>query len=184
MERAILLGDSPFLTKVEDILHYVLDRNYVMGINYIIQKCKVDTHVFTDSTLIPITNKYYDLDTLTMTSYGDMVRKRSKTLVTTFTYEGDYCIKKGDKYAWCGFTHDFAISYLISKGVKEIILLGAADFINGNHYTHEWNFKRSNKLQDKSIRFIEDCYNQYVDIKTCNPESLIKVPYVNIEELL
>lgn len=184
MDRAIVLGDSPFLEEVEDVLHYVLDKNYVLGINHVITKCRVDMHVFTDTNLIPLTNKYYDLNTLTLYQYGDLVRKRHKTLIDTFAYKDDYCWKDGDKLAWCGFTHDYAISYLISQGCKEIVLLGAADFINGNHYTHDWVFKRSEKLQDKSIKFIEDCCNMYVDIKTCNPNSVIKIPYIPVEDLL
>ena len=184
MERAIILGDSPFLKGIEDTLHYVLEKNYVLGINRIITKCRADMHVFTDINLIPLTNKYYDLSTLTLFSYGDMVRKRNKTLINTFAYRNDYCWKDGENLAWCGFTHDYAISYLISQGCKEIILLGAADFINGNHYTHEWEFRRSSKLQESSIKFIEDCANMYVDIKTCNPQSIIKIPYIPLEELL
>ena len=184
MERAIILGDSPFLKEVEDSLHYVLDKNYVYGINYVIEKCRADVHVFTDMNLIPLTNSYSDLETLTLRPYGDMIRKAKKTLINTFTYKGDYCIKKDNQFAWCGFTHDYIISYLISKGCKEIILLGAADFIDGNHYTHDWWFKRSNVLQEKSIGFIEDCANMYVDIKTCNPNSPINIPHVSIKELL
>jgi hypothetical protein len=184
MERAIILGDSPFLKEVEHILHYVLDKNYVLGINYVITKCRADVHVFTDANLIPLTNSYPNIDTISMCAYGAMIRKPKKTLINTFTYIGDYCIKKDGKFAWCGFTHDYVISYLISKGCKEIILLGAADFINGNHYTHDWRFKRSDALQEKSIGFIEDCANMYADIKTCNPNSPIKIPHIPIEELL
>ena len=184
MDRAIILGDSPFLNEVENTLHYVLEKYYVLGINYVITKCRADMHVFTDVNVVPLTNKYYDLNTLTLYSYGDMIRKRQKTLINTFTYKGDYCWKSDDKLAWCGFTHDYAISYLISQGCKEIILLGAADFINGNHYTHNWQFKRSIKLQEASADFIKDCCNMYADIKTCNPNSILDIPYIPIEELL
>lgn len=184
MERAIILGDSPFLKEVEDVLHYVLDKNYVLGINCVITKCRADVHVFSDINLIPLTNNYPNLETLTLCPYGDIIRKPKKTLINTFTYNGDYCIKKDNKFAWCGFTHDYVISYLISKGYKEIILLGAADFINGSHYTHDWKFKRSDILQEKSIGFIEDCANMYADIKTCNPNSPINIPHIKIEELL
>lgn len=184
MNRAIVLGDSPFLKEVENVLHYVLDRNYVLGINYVITKCRADVHVFTDMNLIPLTNRYPNLETLTLSPYGDSVKKTKKTLINTFTYNGDYCIKKDNRFAWCGFTHDCIISYLISKGCEEIILLGAADFVNGNHYTNDWRFKRSDALQEKSIGFIEDCATMYASIKTCNPNSLIKIPYISIEELL
>lgn len=184
MERVILLGDSPFLKQTEHILHYVLDRFPVIGINEVIKKCRVDKHIFTDMNVAYLTNCYIDTPTISLNSYGDLIQKENKELIDTFTYEGDLCIKKNNKLAWCGFTHDYALSYLITKGVKEVVLLGAADFIDGVHYSNDREFRHSKKLQQKSIDFIRDCYNTYLTIRTCNPNSKAGVPYVPIEELL
>lgn len=185
MDRVVLLGDSPFLKEVEYLLHYVTDKYYTVGINKVIEKCRLDLHAFTDFKMIKLTNFYPSVSTLTLYSYGDLIKKDKKVLIDTFTYEDDYVWKKGDKLAWCGFTHDYVLSYLISQGTKEIILLGAADFINGNHYSNEREFNRSKLLEDKSKQFITDCANMYVNIKTCNPKSDIKgVEYMPIEKLL
>ena len=183
-ERAIILGDSPFLNEVESLLHYVLDRNYVIGINSVIRKCRVDMHAFVDISMINLTNQRQELHTLTLYSYGALIQKPNKTLIDTFSYRGDYTWRDKGKLAWCGFTHDYVVSYLIDQGCKEIVLLGAADFINGEHYSNNTFFSYSPKLREKSIEFIQDCANRYVDIKTCNPNSLIKIPYIPIENLL
>ena len=44
---------------------------------------------------------------------------------------------KDRKLAWCGFTHDYAISYCIVKGYKNIVLAGASDFIGGGHFCNK-----------------------------------------------
>lgn len=183
-DRIILLGDSPFLKEIEDILHYILELYPVMGINRVINKCRVDMHVLTDEKVLSYTNKYKDIPTLAPARYADLIVKENKILFDTFAYKKDYCIKKDGKLAWCGFTHDYAISYLITQGYKEIILIGAADFVDGKHYSNEKEFERSQKLQNKSISFIEDCDNMYCTIKTCNPNSQLKnIKCVDIKEL-
>ena len=188
MDKAVIIGDSPFLREVEDKVNYVAERYFSLGINRAINFFKVQNHIFTDFSMLGITNKYYDVHTISLLTYGDLVRKRSKELINTFTYKGDYVIKNSKGHlAWCGFTHDYAISYCISKGAKEIYLIGAADFEGLNHYSSETEFKRSSILQQQSINFIKDCANQYVDIFTCNPNSVLEEPYikhVSIEELL
>ena len=185
MDRAIVLGDSPFLNEVEHVLHYVLDKNYVIGINSVIKKCRIDLHAFTDTGLLKVTNAYPNIPSLTLYSYGALVRKSKKILLNTFTYKHDYCVEKEGKLAWCGFTHDYVMSYLITQGVKEIILLGAADFIEGKHYSNNWDFKRSKNLEEKSKRLIKDCCDTYCTIKTCNPNAIIEgVEYIPIESLL
>lgn len=185
MDRVILLGDSPFLKEVGHLLYYVTDKYYTVGINGVIRKCRLDLHAFVDMNVVKWTNRYPEIPALTLVLYGDLIRKDNKTFIDTFAYKNDYVYKKDGKLAWCGFTHDYAISYLIDQGVKEIILLGAADFIDGKHYSNEYDFKRSKLLEDKSKQFITDCCNMYVSIKTCNPNVNIKgVEYTPIEDLL
>ena len=185
LDKVIVLGDSPFLKEIEHLLHYVVDKYYTIGINGVIKRCRADLHAFTDLKLIKLTNSYPNVPVLTLKGYGDLIRKSNQTLIDTFTYNDDYIWKKGDKLAWCGFTHDYVISYLIGQKVKEIVLLGAADFINGKHYSNEYDFKRSKVLEDKSKQFIKNCNDTYISIKTCNPNSDIEgIEYVPIEELL
>ena len=93
-------------------------------------------------------------------------------------------IIKDRKLAWCGFTHDYAISYCIIKGYSRIILAGAADFIEGKHYSTDEEFRYSEKLKNMSKRFIEEICSQRASIFTLNPDSFLNIPRITISELL
>ena len=121
-----------------------------------------------------------------MSKYGDAVMKENKEMFDTFTYgvKSREIIEDG-KLAWCGFTHDFVISYCVLKGFDRIGLVGTADFIDGGHYSHpDVRFNYSGILKASSIEFIEETYKKGIDIFTCNPNSELEIPYVSVEELL
>lgn len=188
MKRAILLGDSPFLGEVEDKIQYVLDRFYSMGINRIINRFKTNSHVFVDPFILKFTNEHPDILTVSLYKYGDLVAKRNKELYNSRTFnfrnETEKDLYKDGELAWCGFTHDYALSYLILKGYDDIVLLGAADFTSGPHYSNPYELKCSEKLKHKSKRFIEEICSKRALIRTCNTKSFLDVPRISIDELL
>ena len=182
-ERVIILGDSPFLKEVEEKINYVTEKYYTLGINRIINKFNTHCHIFVDQHLIPLTNERQDLKTVTLYSYGDLIQKRSRELYDTYPCGTNNVVEKDGKLAWCGFTHDYALSYCIHKGAKEIILIGAADFSNG-HYSVTHDFVYSDSLKKQSIKFIENVCSKYADIKTCNSNSALNIERISIENLL
>ena len=184
MGKILILGDAPFLREIEDKINYVTNRYYTIGINRVINHFNIQKHIFTDFSMIGCSNKYYDIPAITLYSHGDLVRKAQKELINTFSYNEDGEIQKDGKLAWCGFTHDYALSYCISKGYKEVVLIGAADFVGDGHYSIPAEFKRSQKLQEKSINFINNVCTKYLDVYTCNPNSSLSVPRISIDELL
>ena len=188
MKRAILLGDSPFLGEVQDKVQYALERCYSMGINRIITKFQTSSHVFVDPFLIKLTNSYPDLFTVSLYKYGDLIMKNCKELYNSYSFDllKDSCndLLRDNELAWCGFTHDYALSYLITKGFDDIILLGAADFTSGAHYSNPYDLKCSDKLKLKSKKFIEEVCCKRASIRTCNPDSILEVPRISIDNLL
>ena len=183
--KVIILGDSPFLKEIEDKVNYVTERYYTIGINNVIKKFNVHAHVFTDMPLVRLTNSRPDLKTISLYMYGDLIQKDNKELYDTFSFkEGDEKVEKDVKLAWCVFTHDYALSYCIAKGVKEVILLGAADFSHSGHFATSLDFTPSELLRRQSLKFIENVCTKYVDVKTCNPNSMLNIEKINIEELL
>lgn len=188
MKRVILLGDSPFIGEVENKVQYVLERYYSFGINRIVTKFKTNAHVFVDPFLLKLTNSRPDLFTLSLQRYGDLVMKEAKELFDTYTYNFDLNTEKdlykNEKLAWCGFTHDYALSYLITKGYEDIILLGAADFVIGPHYSNPHDLQCSQKLKENSKKFIEEVCSKRAVIRTCNPCSYLNIPRICINELL
>ena len=187
-ETILIIGDSPFLGEVEERLHYVIDKYPSIGINNAIRKYNVQMHVFQDAKFINLTNKYPNVKTITLYMYGDMIQKSHRDLYDSYTFKlkenTAQDIFKNGKLAWCGFTHDYAISYCIMKGYKNIILIGAADFTGKKHFLTDEEFKYSEKLKFQSKKFIEEVCTQRANIYTCNPASILEIPKINIQELL
>ena len=187
-ETILLIGDSPYLETIQDKLFYLVDKYPSMGINNIVKKYKVQRHVFQDMPFCTLTNAYPEITTIAPKIYGDLIRKKKKELYESFTFNfkintpEDICT--GEKLAWCGFTHDYAISYCIMKEFKNIILIGAADFTKGKHFMTEDDFNPSEKLALQSKRFIEEICSKRTNIYTCNENSWLEIPRININNLL
>lgn len=183
----LIVGDSPFLGVIEDQLSYLIDKYPSIGINNIVKKYKISTHIFQDEKFVPLSNMYPEVKRVTLYSYGDLVLPE-KELFNSYTYNfkkntAEEIFLDGN-LAWCGFTHDYAISYAIIKGYKNIILVGAADFTQGKHYATDEDFKYSMKLKEASKKYIEEVASKKACIMTVNSDSILNIPYVRIEELL
>ena len=190
MENTIfIIGDSPFLGEIEDKIHYITEKYPTMGINNAIRKYDVSIHIFQDMKFVKLTNSYPEVKTVAPAWYGDLVQKENKELIESYTFNfktnTEEDIIKDGKLAWCGFTHDYAISYCIYKGHKNIVLVGAADFTGNKHYLTEEEFKYSEKLKLQSKKFIEEICSKKANISTCNPDSKLEIPRItNYIELL
>lgn len=188
-DTIILLGDSPFIKDVEGQLLYILDKYKSIGINRIINKYPTTYQVFLDERMIPMANTHPDIPTISLKRYGDLIRVKEKELFDSYSFDfslhTEKCIPLNNKLPWCGFTHDFALSYIIFKGWKNVILIGAADMNMGSsHYSVNMAFTPNYKLIQKSKRFIEEVCSKRINIYTCNPNSLLTVERVGIEDLL
>lgn len=184
----IIVGDSPFMQTAEGKVQYLLSRYESMGINNAVVKYPVKIHVFQDMPFILMTNKFPEVKTVTLNAYGDMIQKSNKELYDSFGFNfnihTDKDLFKDGKLAWCGFTHDYAITYSIHKGYQRIILLGAADFSGTTHYSTGTKFNYSEDLKWKSKRFIEKICSKHAQLLTCNPDSYLEIPRISIDELL
>ena len=188
-DTVILLGDSPFINDVKEHLSYIIDRYTSVGINRIVNTYKTNYQIFVDERMIPVANSHRDIPAISLYHHGDMVQTTEKELYDSFPFNFDFQTEKDlikdRKLAWCGFTHDFALSYLITKGWKNIVLIGAADMNMGaSHYSVNMAFTPSGKLIQKSKRFIEEICTKRANIFTCNPNSILNIPRMDIHELL
>ena len=183
----IIVGDSPFLATIEDKIHYLLERYDSIGINNAIRLYNVKEHVFLDDKFIPLTNQYPDVKTITLYKYGDAI-KNCKELYDSYSFnfkkDTEKDLMKDRKLAWCGFTHDFAVSYCIIKGYKRIILAGTADFTVNKHYITDEDFNYAEKLKENSKRFLEEVCSKRAEIYTLNKDSILEVPKLDIDFLL
>lgn len=181
-KTVFIIGDSPFLGEVENFIHYIIEKYPSIGINNAVTRYNVSTHIFQDKQFVPLTNKYKNTKTVAPAWYGDLVQKQEcyKELLPSYTFkfgvDSEDDIVKNGALAWCGFTHDYAISYCIYKGYQNIILLGAADFVGHKHYLTEEEFNYSEKLKVNSKKFIETICSKRANIYTCNPDSILEIP--------
>ena len=184
----IVLGDSPFLGEIQDKLKYVLNLYPSVGINVVIIKYPTTYHIFQDFRIAYVANKYPQIKSITTRATAPLITKENKEIADSysFSFEKDTSkdIIKDGKLAWFGFTHDYAISWAIWKGFKNAILIGAADFIKGPHHTLGGDFIFSEKLSEKSIKFISEICTERINVYTCNPDSALKVPRITIDDLL
>lgn len=184
----LIVGDSPFLGEIEGTIHYVVEKYPSIGINNAIRRYNVGMHAFQDSKFIWLTNSYQNVKTISLYMYGDLIQKENKELYDSYPFNfknnNENDIFTGGRLAWCGFTHDYVISYCIMKGYKNIILIGAADFMGNKHYLTEEEFNYSEKLKVSSRKFIEEVCTKRANIYTCNPNSLMNVERINMETLL
>lgn len=88
-----------------------------------------------------------------------------------------------------GFTHDYAISYLIKEGYKNIVLAGCADFVTKDYAKGmnvkegiKWNY--SDKVKINSMYLINNVFSKYIKLYTLNPDSELKVNRITVDELL
>lgn len=186
-DAVLLIGDSPFLANIEEQVHYLLELYPSIGINNAIRKYDITSHIFQDMKFINLTNKYPNIKTISLYMYGDMIEKENKELYDSYTFNFKLNtaqdIIKDNRLAWCGFTHDYAISYCIMKGYKSVVLIGTADFVGSSHYLTNETFNPAEKFVEHSKKFIEEICGKRIEVCTLNPESTLKIPRINMEEL-
>lgn len=184
-DTMLIIGDSPFIKQVEDKIQYVISRYYSIGINSVLNKFKTSYHAFIHASMIPYSNDKTEIKIICPYYLGDRVRSSNVEFYNIFKLDTfkETKIFKDNMLAWGGYTHDYAISYCIHKGFKNAILIGAADFIEGNHYSRPDKFIFSTKTKNDSKRFIKFCKSK-INLYTCNPESSLDIEKININTLL
>ena len=197
MKVALILGDSPIIQTIDKYIPNLLFLYPSLGINRIIRKFKTTKHIFVDGKVLPVTNEFPTMPVITIKQNGSRINKPNelKELIDVYSPRENSFVRtintnikienEEGKLVWYGFTHDYAISYLIRKGYDMIVLIGAADFVEGTHYVanHE-QFKRSNRLQNHSKQYIEYVNENIIPIYTVNPNPIINIPTITIEELI
>ena len=84
------------------------------------------------------------------------------------------------KLKYCGFTHDFVLSWCVMHNVKNVILIGVADFATNKHYNSSESFNPSESCIQESIKYINSLP---MNIYTINKNSKLSVRRLKIKEL-
>ncbi len=184
-DTIVILGDSPFLQDIESRIPLILNKYTSIGINTILSRYKTTYHAYIHYGMVHYTNDRHEIGIICPNYLSDRVRKDNVEYFDIFQFNifKDKEIYQDGKLAWGGYTHDYAVSYCIHKGWKNVILLGAADFVKGEHYSRPDKFIFSNKTKADSLRFLKFC-NKKANIYTCNPESELEINKIDINMLL
>lgn len=190
-ETIILIGRSDFLDRIDSSFNYCLDIYDVATINWACTRYYSKYNFFIDSYVRKMCYKQVLGEPKFITTgvniglvkyYDHEIYEQHRIYSTDKIYT--------DKTLLCaGFTHDFAISYLIKQGYKNIILAGCADFVTKDYAKDmnvrtdiQWNY--SEKVKVNSMYLINNVYTKYANIYTLNPDSKLKVDRITVEELL
>ena len=157
----MLFGRSDFINEID--LDYLLSLELTtIGINC--QEFKTDIIAFLDK---PMT--HYAFDDIVIKLTRNYFKGKIKEPV--IYYEAPN---------W-NFTHDMVLWWLKEQGVKNVVLIGCADFIDNVHYNSNLKFNPSENNINSSINFIENF--KYLNIYTLNPNSKLNIPRILIKDI-
>lgn len=189
----IIIGKSPILDdpKIFSKAKTVKAKYHTIGINQAAIIFNTEYLAFVDA---PIKLHYNSIhpNTKIITQINHATEKFQGDFLECYVpkdYDKDGPFKD-DKYAYCGFTHDMCLSWSVKQGFKNVILMGVADFSHNNTYLKEFDkfvdsrkdFRHSDKMEAKSIKYINEVFTKYINIYTINPESKLNIPRITIDK--
>lgn len=191
-ETLILVGKSPILDdpEVNSALRKALLKYTSIGINQASYLFKTNYFAFVDSDL----KHYYNVihpNTKIITIPLNVTSQFDCECCEIFTPKKDEdCLIKEGRLAYCGFTHDMCLSWAYSKGFKNVILFGVADFTKDNYSARcnnlfhcKQEFTPADVAISSSANYINTVFSKYLNIYTVNPNSLLSIPRISLEDI-
>ena len=188
-DTAIIFGRSPFINVVKEFIPELIRKfPFCIGCNSFFQNYpEVPYSAFIDSNQAKLFIDYSGT-ILTPKSNIESLRYFPNKKKTFFIdkFEEEELWRK-DEHAFRLYdTPSFIMSLAIKKGLKNIILIGV-DY-NPNNKGHFNDDKNMTWIEDKkfleSREFVENKINQYINVYVTNPDSIIRVPFINVKDLL
>lgn len=163
----MIFGRSTFLNKI-NIIDLLNLKFTTIGIN------KVDNINFNYVTFVDkLIYKKRELKSFNVNAKSIIITRSINKVRSPYIYY--------DTMNWC-FTHDYILEWLkTQKNVKNVILIGAADFENKEHYNTTELFNPQQSNIDTSIKRIESI-TEYKVYKL-NPNGILNIPTITAEEL-
>lgn len=192
----ILFGRSPFINQISDYIPELCAKYHTMGCNYFVDSFPmVEYTIFyddiapkvTENTKI-ITNISYYYDSLKK-SYN-LLRTHGNCELFKIKKESDKFSKKQSMLYFCIHTPSMALNWAFLKGFKTIIIAGIdLTLENREHFDKASTPDAdSNDFNKPAIQVARNhLYNvaqKYLTIYQLNPDSDLKLPKVNITDLI
>ena len=187
----ILIGRSDYLDKVDSLFPICLDKYKCATINWACTRYYSEYFFFLDSYVkkMCLGKILGTPKQITVSTNIGLVQDCDFEIYDQHRVYNNDKIYTDNTLLGAGFTHDYAISYLIKQGYKNVILAGCADF-ETKQYAEKMNvrtnieWKYSEKIRINSMYLLNHIFPKYINIYTLNPNSALSVKRITTTELL
>lgn len=183
-ETIIIFGRSPFINEIRDYIPRLINNFHTVGINQFYQSFNTEYTAFCDllkpSNLPKITGK------LLMSTFANpyWVKYKNKEVFEIVHNRFEFS-EELHKLNYFFHTPSVVLNWAYLKGFKRAILVGIDLMPNTGHFDNP-NFMPdwSNDNIKLAKEHLEKVCTKYLDLYTLNPNSVINLPYLNVNELV
>lgn len=193
-DTLILFGRSPYINKIADYIPELCEKYHTMGCNYFCNTFPMVEYVIFHDDIVPEVSK--DSTIITNIIY---LRKKSKCkkLLENHKKKELFVIHRNFKRLaednmtlnFCIHTPSMAFDYANKKGFKNVILAGIDLTKNNQHFDYKTTpDQNGHNFQEQSLlKAREHLYKvaaKALNVYQLNPDSDLKIPKINIADLL
>ena len=171
-----------FINKIKKHIPDLIKKYDSLGINTFYESYpNINAVIFYDKTAAPTR----PIDNLIITDRKNadtVIHQKNKELYEVVTNREEFSIKQG-VINFYYFTSSMAINWAYLKGYKNVVLCGI-DLMNNLHFDNDFKSDLSDGVQAETKKYMENICTKYINLFQLNPESDLKIPKINIDNLL
>jgi S-adenosylhomocysteine hydrolase len=181
-DTLILFGRSMFINKIKKHIPDLIKKYDSLGINTFYESYpNINAVIFYDKTAAP-TRQIDNLIITDRKNADTVIHQKNKELYEVVTNREEFSIKQG-VINFYYFTSSMAINWAYLKGYKNVVLCGI-DLMNNLHFDNDFKSDLSDGVQAETKKYMENICTKYINLFQLNPESDLKIPKINIDNLL
>lgn len=179
-KTCIIFGRSPFINHIADLIPQLSKKYFTIGINKFCESHKVDLAIACDPYCYDVKDTPIIFNALHYDSF-----KHAKNKLPHLMHVGmDFQETKGN-LTICVHSASVAMNWAWQNGFENVILAGI-DLESGTpHFDAEnYIFSMPKSFIKDAIIQIEEYATKHINVYQANPNSKMKIPKINLEELL
>ena len=193
-DTLILFGRSPFVNKIADYIPKLYKKYHTMGCNYFCNSFPCEYVIFHDDILPDVKEEQ---TIITNILYLRRKNANCNQLLQNHDKKELFVIHKNFKgfaedassLNFCIHTPSMAFDWAYKKGFKNVILAGIDLTLENQHFDYKTTpDQNGHTFNDKSLftarEHLTSIAAKYLNIYQLNPENDLKIPKVNIADLI
>lgn len=194
-DTLILFGRSPFIYEIAEYIPELCNKYHTMGCNYFVNSFPMVEYVIFYDDITPKVNENHTI--ITNVLFLREKEKNCNKLLEEHEKKELFVIHKNKKnfaadinsLNFCIHTPSIALDWAYKKGFKNVILAGIDLTLDNQHFDYKTTPDGDgHTFQEQSLFFarehIEKVATKYLSVFQLNPKNDIKIPKVNISDLL